>query len=91
MKCSNIIIASVLMLFTASSFAINTVQLTEKNGIDFSDGKPKFKKGVIIKNGKAVQYDKCQYRNPNDPNKQPESGMQYCNDNVPSTNNDNDE
>lgn len=91
MKFSNIFIASALMLFTASSFAINTVQLTEKNGIDFSDGKPKFKKGVIIRNGKAVQYDKCQYRNPNDPNKQPESGMQYCTDNVTSSNDDNDE
>ena len=44
MKCSNIFIASALMLFTASSFAINTVQLKEKNGIDFSDGKPNYKK-----------------------------------------------
>lgn len=91
MKFSNIFIAGALMLFTASSFAINTVQLTEKNGIDFSDGKPKFKKGVIIKNGKAVQYNKCQYRNPTDPNKQPESGMKYCADNVQSNNDDGDE
>lgn len=88
MKFSSVIIASVLMLSTTSSFAINTVQIKEQTGVDFSDGKPKFKKGVIIKNGKAVEYNKCQYRNPDDPNKQPEKGMKYCAEKVSSTSSD---
>ena len=90
MKLTKLIIDGALMLDTTSTFAITTVQLSERNSIDFSDGKPKFKKGVIIKNGKAVEYNKCQYRNPEDPNKQPESGMKYCNDNVSSSSSDND-
>ncbi len=86
MKVLSVIIASVLMLSTTYSFAINTVQIKEQTGVDFSDGKPKFKKGVIIKNGKAVEYNKCQYRNPDDPNKKPEKGVKYCTDNVSSKN-----
>lgn len=84
MKVSNIFIASALMFFTASSLAVNTAQVREqqKNDIDFSDGKPKFKTGVVIKNGKAVEYHKCQYRDPADPNKQlAEQDVRYCQDN----------
>lgn len=77
-QIKNILLASCLMAFTASSFAINTVEMRDQQP-DFSDGKPKFKKGVIIRNGQSVEYNKCQYINPDKPNDEPaQSGVPYC-------------
>lgn len=81
-KVKNILLAGCLMAFTASSFAINTVQMREQQGgpqVDFSSGKPQFKKGVIIRNGQSVEYNKCQYINPDKPNDPPaQQGVPYC-------------
>lgn len=81
MKIKSLALGILIMGFTASSFAINTVQMREnsQDQIDFSDGKPKFKMGTIIQNGKPVEYKKCQYKDPQKPNDlQAEATVPFC-------------
>lgn len=68
-----------------SNAAVNTA--LEGKQIQFNGDKPVYKTGTIIKDGKVVEYKKCQYLNPAFPNKPPaDENIQYCPDTVETEN-----
>lgn len=63
--------------FIANAEVINTA-LQPKN-IQFNGEQPVYKMGTIIQDGKVIEYKKCQYKNPNYPDKPAaDSSIPYC-------------
>lgn len=71
-----------LVLLTCSSIAFAAVNTaTQPKQIQFDGDKPVYKTGTIIKNGQVIEYKKCQYLNPESPDKAPaDPNISYCKD-----------